>query len=407
MENIMNSSAPSVSEAAPLKPAPKSADFPFLDLKAQFASIREEVASAVGRVLESQQLIMGPEVAAFEKEIAEFAECKFAVGCASGSDALLLALMAYGIGPGDEVITTPFTFVATAGSIARLGARPVFVDIDPTTYNLDPQKLDAAITPRTRAIIPVHLFGLPAEMDSITAIARHYALPVIEDAAQSIGARYRNRSAGSIGHAGCFSFFPSKNLGGAGDGGMIVSSDPQIADRLKLLRQHGSREKYSYEILGMNSRLDALQAAILRVKLKHLSAWTTARQRNAERYRALFTEVGLGEAVGLPLVPEGSVHVYNQYVIRTKKRDGLRLALRQHGIPTEIYYPSPLHLQPAFAALGHSQGDFPVSEAACAEVLALPIYPELTERQQRLVVEGVEAFLHTAEPAARSNHAAD
>jgi dTDP-4-amino-4,6-dideoxygalactose transaminase len=407
MENIMNSSAPSFSEAAPLKPAPKSADFPFLDLKAQFASIREEVASAVGRVLESQQLIMGPEVAAFEKEIAEFAECKFAVGCASGSDALLLALMAYGIGPGDEVITTPFTFVATAGSIARLGARPVFVDIDPTTYNLDPQKLDAAITPRTRAIIPVHLFGLPAEMDSITAIARHYALPVIEDAAQSIGARYRNRSAGSIGHAGCFSFFPSKNLGGAGDGGMIVSSDPQIADRLKLLRQHGSREKYSYEILGMNSRLDALQAAILRVKLKHLSAWTTARQRNAERYRALFTEVGLGEAVGLPLVPEGSVHVYNQYVIRTKKRDGLRLALRQHGIPTEIYYPSPLHLQPAFAALGHSQGDFPVSEAACAEVLALPIYPELTERQQRLVVEGVEAFLHTAEPAARSNHAAD
>jgi dTDP-4-amino-4,6-dideoxygalactose transaminase len=407
MENIMNSSAPSVSEAAPLKPAPKSADFPFLDLKAQFASIREEVASAVGRVLESQQLIMGPEVAAFEKEIAEFAECKFAVGCASGSDALLLALMAYGIGPSDEVITTPFTFVATAGSIARLGARPVFVDIDPTTYNLDPQKLEAAITPRTRAIIPVHLFGLPAEMDLITAIARHYALPVIEDAAQSIGARYRNRSAGSIGNAGCFSFFPSKNLGGAGDGGMIVLSDPQIADRLRLLRQHGSREKYSYEILGMNSRLDSLQAAILRIKLKHLSAWTTARQRNAERYRALFTEFGLGEAVGLPLVPEGSVHVYNQYVIRTKSRDGLRSALRQHGIPTEIYYPSPLHLQPAFAALGHSQGDFPVSEAACAEVLALPIYPELTERQQRLVVEGVEAFLHTAERAARSNHAAD
>jgi dTDP-4-amino-4,6-dideoxygalactose transaminase len=346
-------------------------------------------------------------VAAFEKEIAEFAECKFAVGCASGSDALLLALMAYGIGPGDEVITTPFTFVATAGSIARLYARPVFVDIDPTTYNLDPQKLEAAITPRTRAIIPVHLFGLPAEMDSIMAIARHYALPVIEDAAQSIGAQYRNRSAGSIGDAGCFSFFPSKNLGGAGDGGMIVSSDPQIADRLKLLRQHGSREKYSYEILGMNSRLDALQAAILRVKLKHLSTWTTARERNAERYRTLFTEFGLGEAVGLPLVPEGSVHVYNQYVIRTKNRDGLRSALRQHGIPTEIYYPSPLHLQPAFAPLGHSQGDFPVSEAACAEVLALPIYPELTERQQRLVVEGVEAFLHTAEPAARSNHAAD
>jgi dTDP-4-amino-4,6-dideoxygalactose transaminase len=407
MENIMKSSASSVSQASPLKPAPQSADFPFLDLKAQFASIREEVASAVGRVLESQQLIMGPEVAAFEKEVAEFAHCKFAVGCASGSDALLLALMAYGIGPGDEVITTPFTFVATAGSIARLCARPVFVDIDPATYNLDPQKLEAAITPRTRAILPVHLFGLPAEMDSITAIAGRYALPVIEDAAQSIGAQYRNRSAGSIGHAGCFSFFPSKNLGGAGDGGMIVTSDPQIADRLKLLRQHGSREKYSYEILGMNSRLDALQAAILRVKLKHLSAWTAARQRNAERYQTLFSELGLQEAVGLPLVPEGSVHVYNQYVIRTERRDGLRSALRQHGIPTEIYYPSALHLQPAFADLGYSQGDFPVAEAACAEVLALPIYPELTERQQRLVVECAEAFLHTAEPAARSNHAAD
>jgi dTDP-4-amino-4,6-dideoxygalactose transaminase len=407
MENIMKSSASSVSEASPLKPALKSADFPFLDLKAQFASIREEVASAVGRVLESQQLIMGPEVAAFEKEVAEFAHCKFAVGCASGSDALLLALMAYGIGPGDEVITTPFTFVATAGSIARLCARPVFVDIEPATYNLDPQKLEAAITPRTRAILPVHLFGLPAEMDSITAIAGRYALPVIEDAAQSIGAQYRNRPAGSIGHAGCFSFFPSKNLGGAGDGGMIVTSDPQIADRLKLLRQHGSREKYSYEILGMNSRLDALQAAILRVKLKHLSAWTAARQRNAERYQTLFSELGLQEAVGLPLVPEGSVHVYNQYVIRTKRRDGLRSALRQHGIPTEIYYPSALHLQPAFADLGYSQGDFPVAEAACAEVLALPIYPELTERQQRLVVECAEAFLHTAEPAARSNHAAD
>jgi len=403
----MKSSASSVSEASPLKPALKSADFPFLDLKAQFASIREEVASAVGRVLESQQLIMGPEVAAFEKEVAEFAHCKFAVGCASGSDALLLALMAYGIGPGDEVITTPFTFVATAGSIARLCARPVFVDIEPATYNLDPQKLEAAITPRTRAILPVHLFGLPAEMDSITAIAGRYALPVIEDAAQSIGAQYRNRPAGSIGHAGCFSFFPSKNLGGAGDGGMIVTSDPQIADRLKLLRQHGSREKYSYEILGMNSRLDALQAAILRVKLKHLSAWTAARQRNAERYQTLFSELGLQEAVGLPLVPEGSVHVYNQYVIRTKRRDGLRSALRQHGIPTEIYYPSALHLQPAFADLGYSQGDFPVAEAACAEVLALPIYPELTERQQRLVVECAEAFLHTAEPAARSNHAAD
>jgi dTDP-4-amino-4,6-dideoxygalactose transaminase len=407
MENIMQSSASSAAEATPLQSAPRSADLPFLDLKAQFASIREEVLSAVKRVMESQQLIMGPEVAAFEKEIAEFAHCRFAAGCASGSDALLLALMAYGVGPGDEVVTTPFTFVATAGSIARLGARPVFVDIDPATYNLDPSKLEAAITTRTRAIIPVHLFGLPAEMDSITATARRYDLPVIEDAAQSIGAEYRNRSAGSIGHAGCFSFFPSKNLGGAGDGGMIVTSDPEIADRLKLLRQHGSREKYSYEILGMNSRLDALQAAILRVKLKYLPAWAVARQRNAERYRTLFTEFGLLKTIGLPVVPGGSVHVYNQFVIRTKHRDQLRSALRKQGIPTEIYYPSPLHLQPAFAALGYSRGDFPVAEAACDEVLALPIYPELTERQLRLVVDCATAFLHTAEYAARSNHASD
>jgi dTDP-4-amino-4,6-dideoxygalactose transaminase len=404
MGNIMQSSATSVSEAARPEPAAGNAGFPFLDLKAQFASIREELLSAVTRVMESQQLVMGPEVAALEKEIAEFVHSKFAVGCASGSDALLLALMAYGIGPGDEVITTPFTFVATAGSIARLGARPVFVDIDPATYNLDPRAIEGAITPRTRAIIPVHLFGLPADMDSITGIAERHDLPVIEDAAQAIGAEYRTRPAGSIGQAGCFSFFPSKNLGGAGDGGMIVTNDPEIADRLRLLRLHGSREKYSYEMLGMNSRLDALQAAILRVKLKYLSAWTRARRRNADRYRALATQCGLKDAIGLPVVPEGCVHVYNQFVIRTNHRDELRLALGQQGIQTEIYYPSPLHLQPAFAALGYSRGDFPVAEAACAEVLAWPIYPELTERQQQFVVENTQAFLGSI---TRSHHATD
>jgi len=404
----MQSSATSAAKAAPVqKPADKNAMLPFLDLKAQFASIRDEVMAAITRVMESQQLILGPEVVEFEKEIAEAAHAEFAVGCASGSDALLVALMAYGVGAGDEVITTPFTFVATAGSIARLGARPVFVDIDPASYNLDPLQLEAAISPKTRAIIPVHLFGLPADMDPILKIAARYSIPVIEDAAQAIGARYRNNPVGSIGHAGCFSFFPSKNLGGAGDGGMVVTNDPPIADRLRLLRQHGSREKYSYEIIGMNSRLDPLQAAILRVKLKHLGEWASARQRNANRYRALFAEFGLRDAIGLPAVPGGCVHVYNQFVIRTKRRDELRSALKQQGIPTEIYYPSPLHVQPAFANLGYAHGAFPVTEAACKEVLALPIYPELTESQQRVIVESIATFLRPAETLTRSSHAAD
>ena len=404
----MQSSATSAVKASPAPhPAAKNAALPFLDLKAQFASIREEVLAAMTRVMESQQLILGPEVAALEEEIAAAAHSEFAVGCASGSDALLLVLMAYGIGAGDEVITTPFTFVATAGSIARLGARPVFVDIDPASYNLDASRLDAAVSPRTRAILPVHLFGLPADMDPIVKIAQRHNLPVIEDAAQAIGARYRNNPVGSIGQAGCFSFFPSKNLGAAGDGGMIVTNDPPIADRLRLLRQHGSREKYSYELVGMNSRLDALQAAILRVKLKHLGEWASARQRNADRYRALFAEFGLGDAIGVPAVPDGCVHVYNQFVIRTKRRDELRSALKQRGIPTEIYYPSPLHVQPAFSDLGYSSGAFPVAEAACREVLALPIYPELTEGQQRTIVESIATFLRPGVSVARSSHAAD
>jgi dTDP-4-amino-4,6-dideoxygalactose transaminase len=407
MEAIMQSRASRASEATPTQSAVRNIAQPFLDLKAQFATIREEVFSAITRVMDSQQLIMGPEVAAFEKEIAEAARCKFAVGCASGSDALLLALMACGVGPGDEVVTTPFTFVATAGSIARLGAHPVFVDIDATSYNLDPGGIEAAISPRTRAIIPVHLFGLPADMDAISDVAQGHKLPVIEDAAQAIGAQYRNNPAGSIGHAGCFSFFPSKNLGGAGDGGMVVTNDPSIADRLRLLRQHGSREKYCYELLGMNSRLDSLQAAILRVKLKHLPAWASARQRNAERYRVLFREFDLQGTIGLPAVPDGCAHVYNQFVIRVTHRDELKSALRQQGIPTEIYYPSPLHLQPAFASLGYSRGDFPIAEAACAEVLALPIYPELTERQQRFIVEEIATFLGAVKPDTRSYHAAD
>ena len=366
--------------------------FPFLDLKAQHATMKEEVLAAVTAVLESQQFIMGPEVKRLEAEFAKLIGCSFAVSCASGSDALLLALMALGVDSGDEVITTPFTFVATAGSIARLKAKPVFVDIDPETYNLDWRQLEAAITTRTKAIIPVHLFGLPAEMREVMEIARANHLPVIEDAAQAIGSRYEGKYVGNIGTCGCFSFFPSKNLGGAGDGGMITCNDPELSDRLSVLRLHGSRRKYHYELLGMNSRLDTLQAAILLVKLKHLDAATKARQRNAERYRQRFEKAGLQKWITLPVQPEGLLHVYNQFVIRAHHRDELRDHLRDCGILTEIYYPSPLHLQLAFAYLGYGPNRFPQAEAASKQVLALPVFPEMTEEQQKLVVEAIADF---------------
>lgn len=374
------------------KSGPKRPLFPFLDLKAQYATIRNEVIAAVTRVLDSQQFIMGPEVEKLEAEFADLIGCRFAVGCASGSDALLLALMALGVGSGDEVITTPFTFVATAGSIARLKAMPVFVDIDPQTYNLDWTQLEVEITTRTKAIIPVHLFGLPAEMGKIMEIARARGVPVIEDAAQAIGARYQDKLVGNIGACGCFSFFPSKNLGGAGDGGMIVTNDRDLADQLSVLRLHGSRRKYHYELLGMNSRLDALQAAILRVKLKHLHAWTRARQKNAARYRELFARAGVDRFLTLPVQPEGLLHVYHQFVIRTQHRDELHEHLRKSGIPSEIYYPVPLHLQPAFRYLGYSSSRFQHSETACQEVLALPIFPEMTEQQQTAVVKTIARF---------------
>jgi dTDP-4-amino-4,6-dideoxygalactose transaminase len=360
---------------------------PFLDLKAQFAEIREEVVDAVMRVLESQNFILGPEVEALEQEIADYVGVKFAIGCASGSDALLLAQMAIGIEPGDEVITSPFTFGATAGAIARLKAKPVFVDIHPETFNLDEQQLEAAITPRTRAIMPVHLFGLPAMMDVILEVASKHHLAVIEDAAQAIGAQWKQRAIGSLGTCGCFSFFPSKNLGGAGDGGMVTTNDSQLAQRLRVLRVHGVRKKYRYESLGINSRLDALQAAILRVKLRHLDNWTNKRQKNAELYQELF---GLFCEYNLPLVlpcsPNNTFHVYNQYSIRASRRDELQAYLRDRGITTEVYYPSPLHVEPAFAYLGYRIGDFPNAELACREVLSLPIHPALRPDQQRVVV---------------------
>ncbi len=366
---------------------------PFLDLKAQYASIRDEILEAVHRNLDSQQFILGPEVDAFEKEISALTRCSHAIACASGTDALILALLALDIGPDDEVITTPFTFVASAGSIARVGAMPVFVDIDPRTFNIDPRKIEKAITPRTRAIMPVHLFGLCAAMDEVNTVAARHKIPVIEDAAQAIGAQINGRPAGSLSLMGCFSFFPSKNLGGAGDGGMLTTSDGALAERLKLLHLHGARDRYVYEILGMNSRLDALQAAILRVKLRHLNEWNEVRRRNAARYRSLFEEFHLTGKIVCPEEPASFTHVYNQFTIRVKNRDALREKLRTQGIPSEIYYPIPLQLQKAFEYLKYKQGDFPESESAGREVLSLPIYPELSEEQQRAVVAAIAKSL--------------
>jgi len=366
--------------------------FPFLDLKAQFACIHDEILAAVGNVLESQNFILGPEVEAFEREVAALIGCEYAIGCASGTDALILALLALDIGHGDEVITTPFTFVASAGSIARVGAKPMFVDIDPETFNISPKAIEKAITSRTKAIMPVHLFGLSANVSEINEIAEAKGIPVIEDAAQAIGARCDSSGVGTMGALGCFSFFPSKNLGGAGDGGLVTTNDAQLAEKLRLLRVHGSRKKYEYELLGMNSRLDALQAAILRVKLRHLDQWTAGRRRNADRYRELFREFRLESRVKLPVAPSRFTHIYNQFTIRRRHRDALREYLHTRGIPTEIYYPKPLHLQKAFVYLGHRPGDFPESEAASLEVLSLPIYPELAHERQRSVVAAIADF---------------
>lgn len=374
--------------------------FPFLDLKAQHASIAEEVSAAVNQVLAKQELILGPEVRLFEEEVAAAIGVKFCISCASGSDALLLALMALGLKPGDEVITTPFTFVATAGSIARTGATPVFVDIDPHTFNIAADQIASSITKRTRAIMPVHLFGLPADMTPIMEIAKSHGVAVVEDSAQAIGARYCGKCVGTIGDIGCFSFFPSKNLGGAGDGGMLCTDDGSLADRARILRVHGSREKYHYECLGINSRLDTLQATILRIKLKHLEDWSVARARNAARYAELFAASGLREFIELPASPPGSVHVYNQFVIRARDRDRLREHLVSSGIPTEIYYPVPLHLQPAFAYLGYKVSELPECERACKEVLALPVYPEIRDEQMQEVVHAISQFYESHAAAA-------
>ena len=368
---------------------------PLLDLKAQYRSIKPQIVAAIDAVLESQYFILGPVVEECERRIAEYSGSKFGVGVTSGTDALLVALMAEGVGPGDEVITTPFTFFATAGSIARVGAKPVFADICPTTYNIGVSKIEHEITKNTKAILPVHLFGQCAEMDPILEIARRHGLVVIEDAAQAIGAEYQGRRAGSMGHYGCFSFFPSKNLGGGGDGGMVVIQDPERAEKLRILRVHGSKPKYYHKVLGGNFRLDALQAAIVNAKLPHLDGWTAGRQANAQRYRSLFQAAGLVEK-GLVVLPEeapGRRHIYNQFVIRVPRRDELRKYLTDQGIGTEIYYPVPLHLQECFRNLGYREGDFPLSEAAARDTVALPIYPELSEEQIQYVVESVGRFL--------------
>jgi dTDP-4-amino-4,6-dideoxygalactose transaminase len=372
--------------------APK-ATFPFLDLKAQFASIREEVMAAVTGVLESQQFILGPEVKQLEDEVACKLGAKFATGCASGTDALILVLMAAGIGPGDEVITTPFSFIATAGAIAQVGARPVFVDIEPDSFNLDPAKMEEAITPKTRAILPVHLFGLPADLDPILVIAKAKGLFVIEDAAQAIGSQYKGRFTGTIGDFGCFSFFPSKNLGAAGDGGLITTNDAAMAERLRMIRVHGSKQKYFHDVQGINSRLDALQSAILRVKLRHLDGWAKGRADRAERYRQLFEQKGLTRFVTYPAVASSSlVHVYNQFTIRAQRRGELREFLSNASVPTEIYYPLCLHLQKVFSYLGYRPGSMPIAEKASQEVLSLPVFPELSDAQQDAVVKGIENF---------------
>jgi dTDP-4-amino-4,6-dideoxygalactose transaminase len=364
---------------------------PILDLKAQYHAIGEEIDAAVRGVLEGGQFILGPNVRAFEQEVAELTGCGYGVGLASGTDALRLAMSALEIGPGDEVITTPFTFIATANTISRAGAEPVFVDIDPRTFNLDPRLIEPAISERTKAILPVHLFGQPAEMEPLMELALRHDLPVIEDAAQALGATYGGQPAGSFGVIGCFSFYPTKNLGAYGDGGLAVTCSSEIADCLDVLRRHGGHVKYEHERLGYNSRLDELQAAILRVKLGHLKEWNSSRRRIAARYNELLADVPVTAPYEAPKVR----HVYHQYTIRSSRRDELRAFLQEQGIGTMIYYPIPLHLQEVYADQGLGPGSYPEAERAAKEVLSLPIYPELTDEQIQEVAGAIARFCET------------
>ncbi len=365
---------------------------PLLDLKGQFSALKPEIMKAMEELCDSQLFILGPKVAEFESEVAAYSGAAGACGVTSGSDALLIALMAEGVSAGDEVITTPFTFFATAGAIARVGAKPVFADIDPVTFNIDASKIEEKITPRTKAIIPVHLFGQMAEMEPIMAVAKAHGLIVIEDAAQAIGAEYKGQRAGAIGDYGCFSFFPSKNLGGFGDGGMVTANSAERIERLKIFRNHGMNPKYYHHFVGGNFRLDALQAAVLSIKLKHLDAWTGGRQKNAEEYRRIFAASGIGDKVVLPSeAPYTTRHIYNQFSILVKdgRRNAVKAALQAANIGCDIYYPVPLHMQECFAGLGCRKGDLPVSETVADEILALPIYPESTTAMREYVVETI------------------
>jgi len=374
---------------------------PLLDLDAQYRPLRDQLLAAITRVCDSQRFIMGPEIDGLERELAALLGIRHAIAVSSGTDALLLALMTLDIGPGDEVVTTPYSFFATAGCVVRVGARPVMVDIDPATFNIDPALAAAAITPRTKAVMPVHLFGLSADLDPIMDAANRAGIPVIEDAAQAIGSTYKSRPLGGIGALGCFSFFPSKNLGAFGDAGLLTTNDDALAEKARLLRTHGMKPKYHHHLVGANFRMDALQAAVLRVKAPHLDGWTEGRRRNAARYRALFRDAGLDGAIGLPIEPPDRRHIFNQFVIRTPERDALKRHLDEQGIGNEIYYPVPFHLQPCFANLGHRRGDFPHSERAANETLAIPIYGELTEAQQQTVVSAIAQFVRNNVGAAR------
>ncbi len=380
---------------------PTNLAVPILDLKAQYAEIRSDIHAAIDRVMESQHFILGPEVEALEKEIAAYSQCRFGIGVSSGTDALLVALMAIGIKAGDEVITSAYSFFATAGAIARLGARPVFVDIDLATLNMDADSLEAVITPRTKAVIPVHLAGQMADMDPILSAANKHNLYIIEDACQALGAEYHGHRAGSLGILGCFSFFPSKNLGGAGDSGMVVSNDPAVADRVGLLRNHGHRPKYYNQVVGGNFRMDAVQAAILQTKFKYLENWTESRRRNAALYRKLFIEAGLAEEIPqqanpfpitLPKDMNWGRHIYHLFQLRVKGRDELMNFLKMHQVGSEIYYPVPLHLQECFKDLGYRPGSLPNAEKAAMETLSLPIYPELNEGQITYVIQVIKQF---------------
>ncbi len=367
---------------------------PLLDLKRHHAPLRDEIAAALSGVCESGVFVLGPEVEALERRLAEYCQVRHAIGCASGSDALLLALMAVGIEPGDQVILPSFTFFATASAVTRLGARPVFADIDPVTFNIDPRHVEQLLGPRTRAILPVHLFGQCVEMEPVLRIAQAVGVVVIEDAAQAIGAEYDGRRAGSMGHIGCFSFYPTKNLGGVGDGGMLTTSDDALAEKLRLLRVHGMAPRYYHKVVGVNSRLDAFQAAVLNVKFPYLDHWTSLRQANARRYAEMFAASGLDRVLVLPQAAPWRRHVWNQYVIRVPdgRRDALRAFLAEARIATEIYYPVGLHLQECFRHLGYQPGDLPETEQAAREVLALPIFPELTEQEQQTVVQRIAEF---------------